>query len=316
MNSSTTILSHKQSHGFSVQLFVIAAALLLSAASPSFASDGDKPAPGPAASSAKLTPSATTSLATSPTARRVDREKKVFTNDDIDAMFPRPDSAPPQSIGASTSLPASPFAPQSSIDRANANQAAADAAAQRYAAAYQALSAELDSISAREQSLRDFRANGTGDNLHFGLQIYAPCEGITTDNAIQQLAIRRNEIARQLDELADSAHQSGLPSGYFNQASANLQRAAASPAQQAAALAARQSRLADELNGVQSELSGMSDQAAQQGISLLPANPNDGGNMTTNLVNDLNNRASQLSSAIAANEDAAREASIASPAAQ
>jgi hypothetical protein len=62
---------------------------------------------------------------------------------------------------------------------------------------------------------------------------------------------------------------------------------------------------------VQDELADMSNQAAAQGIVLLPVTPQWGGNLTTNKLQSLDERASQLQNALGENEDAARQAGLA-----
>ena len=65
--------------------------------------------------------------------------------------------------------------------------------------------AELDRLSSREESLRDFRYTGTDSGVTIGLRFDAPCEGITTDNAIEQLVIARvrfEQIEQDVGKLA------------------------------------------------------------------------------------------------------------------
>ena len=146
-----------------------------------------------------------------------------------------------------------------------------------------------------------------------GLQFDAPCEGITTDNAIQQLAIRRQEIEQQISDLQDTAEQNGVSRAIFQDPSEILQaaRKPLSPGQQQALLLERQSELIGRLDGVQNQLAGMSSQAAAQGIVLLPPTPQWGGNLTTNRIQSLDERAGQIQNALSADEDAARQAGIA-----
>jgi hypothetical protein len=287
----------------------IAATLFLGAVHPAFGRDGDKSSPSPAASSP----------ATATVPRPV-RGKRVITNDDMDILFPRHEpsvvqlpSPTPSSSGTATSA----MVPGSAASRTRSAQAIFDADEARYSAKFARLSAELEDVTSRERSLREFRSTGSGENLRFGLQIYAPCEGFTTDNQIQQLAIRRNEINRQIEDLETEAQQKGLPPGIFRQTPEILEspNASANSSQQLLAIHNQQERLANELNGVQSELSEMSNEAAQQGIAQLPADAKDGGNMTSNLINDLNNRANHISAAIDQNEDLARSAGVTSPSA-
>ncbi len=146
-----------------------------------------------------------------------------------------------------------------------------------------------------------------------GLQFDAPCEGITTDNAIQQLATRRQEIEQQINELQDTAAQNGMPPAVIQDPSEILQaaRKPLSPGQERAALLERQSELIGKLDGVQNQLADMSNQAAAQGIVLLPVTPQWGGNLTTNRMQSLDERANQLQNALSENEDAARQAGLA-----
>ena len=161
--------------------------------------------------------------------------------------------------------------------------------------------------------MRDFRETGSDAGVTIGLQFGAPCEGITTDNAIQQLAIRRQEIEQQISDLQDTAEQSGVSPAIFQDPTEALQaaRKPPSPGQQRALLLERQSELIGRLDGVQNQLADMSSQAAAQGIVLQPPTPQWGGNLTTNRIQSLDQRASQIQHALSENEDAARQAGLA-----
>jgi hypothetical protein len=65
--------------------------------------------------------------------------------------------------------------------------------------------------------------------------------------------------------------------------------------------------LADELSATQEQLAAMSEQAAALGANLLPPTPGYGGNMTTDLIERLDNRANEIQSALEQTEDAARQ---------
>jgi hypothetical protein len=292
-------------------LFAAVLAVILSSviAIPAFASGDDKPA-SPAASASPATPA--------PTAARPDREKKVYTNDDIDQMWPKQRAA---ANDAQTSA-ATAFAPAqtrrsvavSRVARATIVPVSPQQDPVWYAAQIEALNEELDSISSRVASLRDFRATGTTDpGVTIGLQFDAPCDGITTDNAIAQLELRRQEIEQQIDELQDTARQNGVSPAIFQNASEILQAAQQplSPGQERAVLMERQSDLIGQYDGVQNQLADMSNAAAAQGITLLPVTPDWGGNLTTNRIQSLDGRAQQLQNALSENEDAARRAGLA-----
>lgn len=287
---------------------VLAAALSCVIAIPAFASGEDKPAAPSVASAA--TPASTVTA-------RPDREKKVYTNDDIDQMWPKPQAVPSDSQTYPASAYTPPVARRSAVVSRLVSAASAPPSRENnpvwYAEQIKSLYAELERLSSTEESLRDFRDAGADSGVTIGLRFGAPCEGISTDNAIQQLAMRRQEIEQQLNDLQDTAEQNGVPPVVFQDPSSILQAASKplSPAQQRAALIERQNDLIGELNGVQDQLADMSSQAAAQGIVLLPPTPQWGGNLTTNRIQSLDERANQLRSALGENEDAARQAGLA-----
>ncbi len=255
--------------------------------------------------------------APAPTAARLDRGKKVFTNDDFDLMWPKPQAADDGSQTSPTTRLPTTLSLRRSVADTHATRAASEPTSsekdpQWYAARFESLSAELDSVSSREESLREFRATGTGTGLHFGLQLNAPCEDYTTDNEIEQLAIRKQEIEQQIDDLQTTAQQNGMSREVFQEAPEILHAAQKplSPEQEKVALKERQSELNGQLDGVQDELSDMSNQAAALGAVLLPPTPGWGGNPTTNLIQTLDSRADEIKSALNENEDAARRAGL------
>ena len=289
---------------------VLAAILCSLIAIPAFASGDDKPAaPPPTATPA---PSATAS----PTAARPDREKKVYTNDDIDRMWPKEravsNDAQTPAEGALAPAQTRRSVAGARVARATSVPAIAEQNPVWYAAQIESLYAELDSISSQEASLRQFRDTGTGP-VNIGLQFGAPCDGITTDNAIQQLATRRREIEQQIGQLQDTAQQYGVSPAVFQNPAEVLQAAQRplSPGQEHALLRERQSDLIGQYDGVQNQLADMSSAAAAQGITLLPVTPDRGGNLTTNRIQSLDERAQQIQNALSENEDAARRAGLA-----
>jgi hypothetical protein len=297
-----------------VSLFTALLAVILSSvlASPAFASGDDKPAIP--ASTATASPTASPV----PAATRPDREKKVFTNDDIDQMWPKPvvgkSDSPTSEVRTGVTVP---VARRSAAVSRAVRTAGAPATREYnplwYAAQVESLYAELDSISSREASLRDFRATGSDAGVTVGLQFYAPCEGITTDNAILQLESQRQEIVQQISDLQNTAEQNGMPPAVIQDPSEVLQaaRKPLTPGQERAALIERQSELIGKLAGVQNQLADISNQAAKQGIVLLPVTPGQGGDLLTNRIQSLDARAGQLRNALGENEDAARQAGLA-----
>ena len=127
---------------------------------------------------------------------------------------------------------------------------------------------------------------------------------------------RTAELEARISELQDAAEQNGMPPAVIQDPSEILQgaRRPLSPGQERAALLERQSDLVGQLDGIQNQLADMAGQAAAQGIVLLPPTPRWGGNLTTNRIQSLDERAGQLQSALGENEVAARQAGIAASA--
>jgi hypothetical protein len=302
--------------GVSLFAAVLAVILYSVIAIPAFASGDDKPAISAPTAIASTNTTPTPSATPSPSVTRPDREKKVYTNDDINQMWPKDQAAADAaqaSVASASSGQARRSVAVSRVARAANAWVSPEQDPVRYAAQLEALNAELDSISSRETSLRDFRATGTGPGLTIGLQFDAPCDGITTDNAIAQLELRRREIELQIDALQDTARQNGVSPVVFQDPAATLEAAQQplSPGQERAVLMERQSDLIGRYEGVQNQLADMSNAAAAQGITLLPVTPDWGGNLTTNRIQSLDERAQQIQNALSENEDAARRAGLA-----
>lgn len=273
----------------------LAAVLLSGTSTPVFASGDDKP-PAPSSAAVK-------NAAPAP-----DREKKVYTNDDIDRMWPKPKLSVVSSSRTPIRAAATPRAKNVTNEPLTPEKDPL-----WYAQQVAPLEAELGQIATREESLREFRASASTHALpgmRVGLQLNGPCDGITTDNQIQQLAFRREEIEQQIAALEDTARENDMPPAIIRDAPEILAAAQnpLTPAEERTLLADRQAQLADKLNATQNELTGMSEQAAALGANLQPPTPGFGGNMTTDLIERLDNRASEIQSALDQAEDAARRA--------
>jgi DNA repair exonuclease SbcCD ATPase subunit len=187
-----------------------------------------------------------------------------------------------------------------------------------YASQVAALEDELASIATEEARLREFRTSGSTNTVpgtRTGLELNAPCDGFTTDNQISNLAQRRAEIQQQIAALEDTSQQNDMPPAVIRDAPEILAatQKPLSAAQERMLLAERQAQLADELSATQNELAGMSEQAAALGANLQPPTPGFGGNMTTDLIERLDNRASEIQGALDQTEDAARQAGAVQP---
>lgn len=178
-----------------------------------------------------------------------------------------------------------------------------------YAQQVTALDADLAAIDSREAELREFRATSAG--LPTGLVLNAPCEGITTDNLIAQLEARRQEIAQQIDALGDLARQNDLPPGILVEGRGlELVASQASPEEQRAAAAREARDASEELAQVQGVVDGMQDQLSAQGITLIQPTPGEGGNMTTDLLDRLDSRASALQAEVSDADNAAQALAV------
>jgi hypothetical protein len=242
-----------------------------------------------------------------------DREKKVYTNDDIDRMFPKPKLSVVSASRAPIQVAETPRA------KSVANQPLTpEKDPLWYAQQVAALEAELGQIATREESLREFRASRSTDALpgmRVGLQLNAPCEGITTDNEISNLGQRRAKIEQQIAALEDTAQQNDMSPAIIRDAPEILAAAQTplTPAEERLLLAGRQAQLAYELNATQNELASMSEQATALGANLQPPTPGFGGNMTTDLIERLDNRANEVREALDQTEDAARHSGAVEP---
>jgi hypothetical protein len=280
--------------GFSL---VMAAVVCLAVATPvaTFAAGDPKPAGSP----------------------KPDSQKKIWTNDDVARLNPEFDARRPKETAVAAAAPSN--AP--SAARAQSALPAAPVGAvlvapldpqqdpQWYAQQVAPLESELDGIESREAQLRQFRATSSG--LPTGLVLSAPCDGITTDNLIAQLDARRQEILQEIDALGDTARQNGLPPGILVEGRGRAQVASESTVEEQRATVAQHVREAsDELAQIHETIAGMREELSAQGINMLPVTPGDGGNMTTDLLDQLDSRASTLRNQISGAEDAARSMGV------
>jgi hypothetical protein len=235
-----------------------------------------------------------------------DREKRVYTDDDIAAWH----SGPPQDPGLTTfSVPAQEISP--AVIRVSPTPYDAERDPLAYARQAVALEDQTGNLAAQIAQLRNFRATGSG--VTTGLNIYAPCQGVGTDNLIAELVEQRNAISAQISDLEDTARRNDIPPGTFVNAPTLVaeanSRVRLTPAGERARLTARLDRLTDDLAQVNGVVQGMEQDQAAQRMTLLKYN-GDGGNMTTNLLQDLDGHVKDLRTQIAAVADDASRAGI------
>jgi hypothetical protein len=237
-------------------------------------------------------------------------EKKVFTNDDL-PNWGRPsvmkEVTQSEALNAMANLPAAPGGLS-----AASKPYSPEKDPYWYARQAESLEAELQSLGGKVQQLSRFRQTGTG--LPTGLILDAPCEGITTDNEIAQLNLRRQQIEQELDQLGDTARRNDFPPGLFRETAELVQadegRISLTPAQEQAALLQKLESFQEELVQVQNVVAGMKQVTAARRMTLLLPTGN-GGNMTTDLLERLAARANAIRSDISSVEDDARRAGMA-----
>lgn len=304
---------------FSTGRLLLAAGLVCALAVPAFAGDGAGKSDA-AKSDGSSAATAAPATAATPAQPKPDREKKIYANEDLEAMA--------RNYGASTvgnPAPANSLAPQRPTTRqtraaqtARVRQLPPDQDPVRYAQEYASLTAQINDIDAQVQRLRNFRASDAAPgsdtpNLNVGLNLYAPADGITTDAQIQQLLQRRATLEAQASELENRAQADRIAPGVFRNASE-----IALSAENAAPLTEQQ-RLAaarDTLLGLQSDLAAMSDteaamhqEAAVQNFTIAPETKF-GGNMTSNYLKQLSVQQAAVQQQISAVEDTARQEGV------
>lgn len=235
-----------------------------------------------------------------------DVEKKIWTNDDFPTVAPSSNAA---------ELAVAALVTESSAAEPISENASAVVNPEQdprfYILQMASLQNELASVENQEQQLRDFRTTGVG--IQPGLQLYAPCVGVGTDNLIAQLDARRGEILQQMDAVSDTARRNNLPPEILRDATslaAGLE-APLSPEEQQDMLKTQAHDLGRELDETRGIVQASEAQAQSQGITLAQPSANAGGNVTTNMLEDLYSRAQALQGEISEVEDQARRSGIA-----
>jgi hypothetical protein len=242
-----------------------------------------------------------------------DREKKVFTNDDLELKYGKPTVASEIKSSQAVSASAEATTPTRPATGARRETRAPEKSPQWYAQQTVSFSDEIGRIDAEAQRLLQFRAPGNTPRAGTGLILNAPCEGISTDNRIAQLLARRREIEAQMTDLEDTARRNDLPPGLFVEASAIAQAASASApltaAQQRATLADRLGQLSSQLGQTQAVVADMAADTAARRMTLLRPTGY-GGNMTTDLLQRLGTQSATLQSELSNTADEALRAGI------
>lgn len=238
-----------------------------------------------------------------------DVEKKVWTNDDFPAVAPASQASDTAELAAAALVTESPSTEPGSENGSASVNPGQDP--RFYILQMASLENELASVESQEQQLRNFRETSTG--VQPGLQLYAPCEGVSTDNLIALLDSRRREILQQMDAVSDTARRNNIPPGVLRDASdlaAGLETPLG-PEEKQDMLKTQAHDLARELDETRGIAQASEAQAQSQGITLAQPSANAGGNMTTNMLEDLDRRVEALQGQISEVEDQARRIGIA-----
>ena len=259
-----------------------------------------------------------------PSRPKPDREKKIYTNDDVAAVarngatsvgnaFPAPENTPAsgavlvpgQRIVIAQPARVVPLAPEKDP--------------LFYAQQYAALNARIGDIDNEVERLRNFRASNaapgsSAPGFTVGLNIYAPTDGgISTDVQIQQLLSQRAAIQSQMSDLEDRARSNGIAPEVLRNASQIAERA-----ENIAPLDARGQliitrgeldRLQADLAEVRDTETAMHQQAAAQKATLLPENKY-GGGFTADYLKQLGKAQTEIQQQINAVQDNARHDGI------
>lgn len=250
------------------------------------------------------------------------REKKVFTNDDVESLR--------KNYGSSTVGEASPDDSSAPADQPAATEiivprsaAAAQLPPEQnpvfYAEQYASLSANIAAIDAQIQRLRSFTASdaapgSSAPGVALGLNIYAPTPAMTIDAHIQQLLQQRAELTAQASDLEDRARINGIAPGVFRLAPEIAQSAANSspltPKERAALTREKLVQLQTDIAIVDGTQAAMHQQAAAQNVKIIPETKF-GGGFTADFMKQLNLHKAVIQQQVSTVEDNARHEGIA-----
>jgi hypothetical protein len=146
-----------------------------------------------------------------PPAKKPQKEKKVWTNDDLEALRATvPLSAP--GPGTAASAPTAEEAPEGGAAAAGEGEAYSrqnDPAWYRQRAS--SLRAELDRLDNEIRRLQNFKSNPSSGSA--GLALGKDNLSLTPENQIEQLQARRRQVQQELDDLETEARRKGWAPG-------------------------------------------------------------------------------------------------------
>ena len=245
--------------------------------------------------------------------------KRVITNEDLE---------PPSSEPAATTSVPSPLldsaAPRGEQRLAGSPDQAGierddyvkDADADSLLEQMNSLRKELEDIETKVQQLREFRKSALGATN--GISLDQPSLRLSPENELEQLALRRQEVVQQIDELEDIARHKGFPAGLLRGSLPSgappagvvgpEENQALTPDEQRTAWQEKLRPLQEELAQVRGVVERMYKEAAAQGMTLSTGTL--GGSPTADLLRRLEARAGALQQQISTIEEEARRASV------
>jgi hypothetical protein len=283
------------SHHLRASRILLSAGFLCALSIPAFAGDGAAQtvaASSPDDSSAKPKPA---------------REKKIYTNEDVETLARNNGASTVGNAAPDTSVPPAatrPLTPQILVTRNARTPLPPEKDPTWYAQQYLSLSARMDDIDNQVQQLRNFVASDAvpgadTPGLTVGLNIYAPCDGITTDAQIQLLLQQRAALDAQVSDLEGRAQLNGIDPGVLRNAAAIAPRSTDVPTRET--LNALQTNLA-EIRGTETA---MHQEASAQNMKLIPET-RFGGGFTADFLKQLNIQQTAIQQQIGAVSDTAR----------
>ena len=255
------------------------------------------------------------SVATSAPRPKPAAEKKIYTNEDLEALAARYGAstvgqAAPQALSAP--LAARPIPAQSIASRTVIVTLPPEKDPARYARDYAALEAAIDAIDSEVAQLRNFRASDAAPGAEtpgvtVGLDIYAPCNGISTDNKIANLLQQRAALELEISNLEDTAQANGIRLGQLLSAASAAESGAAAPSASPAVAQAELAQIETRLATIQGEQNSFQQAAANSNAPFTIAPETKfGGTYQSSYLKRLDNQSSALQSQLSAVADEAR----------
>jgi hypothetical protein len=182
----------------------------------------------------------------------------------------------------------------------------------RYARDYAALEAAIDAIDSEVAQLRNFRASDAAPGAEtpgvtVGLDLYAPCNGISTDNKIANLLQQRAALELEISNLEDTAQANGIRLGQLLSAASAAESGAAAPSASPAVAQAELAQIETRLATIQGEQNSFQQAAANSNAPFTIAPETKfGGTYQSSYLKRLDNQSSALQSQLSAVADEAR----------